>query len=115
VGLHRRWGAWVAAAGGGLLLGLDALRLAGATPLAAITTALVWLLCHQLGYLWRDGASRSAAAVPSARPDERSAGRADRRRVPDPDITPLGATVTDAGCVRAGMVSGPYLRPDGSQ
>ena len=56
--LHDRWGARVVVVGGAVLLGLDALRLAGAWPLAVLTTALAWLLCHQLGYLWRDGILR---------------------------------------------------------
>ena len=56
--LHERWGARVVLAGGVVLLGSDALRLAGAWPLAVLTTALAWLLCHQLGYLWRDGVVR---------------------------------------------------------
>lgn len=58
--LHERWGAWVVVVGGVVLLGLDALRLAGATPLAVPTTVSAWLLCHQLGYLWRDGIVRGA-------------------------------------------------------
>jgi hypothetical protein len=56
--LHERWGARVVVIGGVIVLGLDALRLAGAVPLAVPATALVWLLCHQLGYLWRDGIVR---------------------------------------------------------
>lgn len=46
--------------GGGLLLGLNVLRLAAAAPLAVVTTALVWLLCHELGYL------RSPCAEPGS-------------------------------------------------
>jgi peptidoglycan/LPS O-acetylase OafA/YrhL len=53
-----RWGAGAVVAGAFLLLGLDLLRLLGATPLGVVTTALAWLLCHQLGYLWRDDVVR---------------------------------------------------------
>jgi len=41
--------------GAGLLVALDLLRLGGVAAAGVVTTALVWLLCHQLGYLWRDG------------------------------------------------------------
>jgi peptidoglycan/LPS O-acetylase OafA/YrhL len=52
---HDRWGVKVVITGAGLLVVLDVLRLGGVAPAGAVTTALVWLLCHQLGYLWRDG------------------------------------------------------------
>ena len=52
---HDRWGVKVVLTGAGLLVALDLLRLGGVAPASAVTTALVWLLCHQLGYLWRDG------------------------------------------------------------
>ncbi|MGL5930449.1 MAG: acyltransferase family protein [Dermatophilaceae bacterium] len=52
---HEHWGARVVVIGGLVLAALDALRVAGVPALGVATTALVWLLCHQLGYLWRDG------------------------------------------------------------
>ncbi|MGL4174842.1 MAG: acyltransferase family protein [Dermatophilaceae bacterium] len=52
---HERWGARVVVVGGLVLAALDAVRVAGVPVLGVATTALVWLLCHQLGYLWRDG------------------------------------------------------------
>ncbi len=53
--LHARWRGWVLAAGAALVVGLDALRLAGVPLVWLLSTGLVWVLCHQLGYLWRDG------------------------------------------------------------
>jgi hypothetical protein len=55
VRLHRRWG-WRAAAG--LMaapLAVDRLRTGGAGWLALPGMVLVFVACHQLGYLWRDG------------------------------------------------------------
>ena len=52
---HDRWGVKVVIIGAGLLVLLDVLRLGGVALAGVVTTALVWLLCHQLGYLWRDG------------------------------------------------------------
>jgi peptidoglycan/LPS O-acetylase OafA/YrhL len=52
---HDRWGGKVVLTGAGLLVALDVLRLGGVAAAGVLTTALVWLLCHQLGYLWRDG------------------------------------------------------------
>ncbi len=53
--LHDRWGLWVPVVGAALVAGLDALRLAGVPLVWLVSTGLVWVLCHQLGYLWRDG------------------------------------------------------------
>jgi hypothetical protein len=55
---HDRWGVKVVIIGAGLLVALDVLRLGGVAAAGVVTTALVWLLCHQLGYLWRDGVAR---------------------------------------------------------
>jgi peptidoglycan/LPS O-acetylase OafA/YrhL len=52
---HDRWGAKAVIAGAGLLAAFELLRLGGVGAAGVVTTALVWLLCHQLGYLWRDG------------------------------------------------------------
>ena len=61
--LHRRLG-WRAAA---ILVGapfaVDRLRLAGAGWLAVPGMFLVFVACHQLGYLWRDGQVRRPAAL----------------------------------------------------
>ena len=52
--LHERWGAGAVLAGGVLLAALDALRLAGVPLVWLLSTGLVWILCHQVGYVWRD-------------------------------------------------------------
>ncbi len=61
--LHRRFG-WRAAAA--LVLApfaFDRLRLAGADWLAVPGMLLVFVACHQLGYLWRDGQVARPAAL----------------------------------------------------
>lgn len=63
VKLHRRWG-WRAAAG--LVIApfaVDRLRAGGAGWLAVPGMVLVFVACHQLGYLWRDGQVARPAAL----------------------------------------------------
>ncbi|MEO5679027.1 MAG: acyltransferase family protein [Acidimicrobiales bacterium] len=63
VRLHRRFG-WRAAAGLVVApLAVDRLRLAGASWLAIPGMVLVFVACHQLGYLWRDGQVARPAAL----------------------------------------------------
>ena len=54
VRLHRRFGWRAAAALLAAPLVVDGLRAAGATRLAVPGMLLVFVACHQLGYLWRD-------------------------------------------------------------
>jgi len=63
VRLHRRFG-WKAAAVLVLVpFAVDRLRLAGAGWLAVPGMLLVFVACHQLGYLWRDGQVRRPAVL----------------------------------------------------
>lgn len=71
---HRAWGWRAPAALFGVAILADVLRLGagwGGLGVGLVGSAAVWLLCHQLGYLWRDGTllvggRRRALAVAAA-------------------------------------------------
>ena len=61
--LHRRWGWRAAAALVAAPFAVDRLRTGGAGWLAVPGMVLVFVACHQLGYLWRDGQVARPAAL----------------------------------------------------
>ncbi len=63
VRLHRRFGWRAAAVLVAAPFALDRARLAGAAWLAIPGMVLVFVACHQLGYLWRDGQVARPAAL----------------------------------------------------
>jgi len=61
--LHRRFGWRAAAVLVGAPFAVDRLRVAGAGWVAVPGMILVFVACHQLGYLWRDGSITRPAAL----------------------------------------------------
>lgn len=62
IALHRRFGAAALVGLGAAVLAGDVLRFRhGVEATGLVTSALVWVFVHQLGYWWRDGALAGAA------------------------------------------------------
>lgn len=53
--LHERWGPYAAGLLAGLALLADVVRFTAAEFVGNLNFVLVWLVFHQLGFLWRDG------------------------------------------------------------